>query len=142
MSCKDYSDIADLMTEALIEINNMLYRELVFPVFKTTNTGALLNTEFWFLYLHNSYFQYLGLLIIETIDTKNSWGKNQLLKEVEPCIIKEVFTYRSDMDMIRTITIWNALDKFIDYINSKASHGKVELKLALLDLIAKEYEKE
>lgn len=80
--------------------------------------------------------------IIETIDTKNSWGKNQLLKEVEPCIIKEVFTYRFDMDMIRTITICNALDKFIDYINSKASHGKVELKLALLDLIAKEYSKE
>ena len=79
--------------------------------------------------------------IIETIDTKNSWGKNQLLKEVEPYIIKEVFTYRSDMDMIRTITICNALDKFIDYINSKASHGKVELKIALLDLIAKEYEK-
>ena len=80
--------------------------------------------------------------IIETIDTKNSWGKNQLLKEVEPCILKEVYTYRSDMDMIRTITICNALDKFIDYINSKASHGKVELKLALLDLIAKEYSKE
>ena len=56
MSCKDYNDIVDLMTEALIEINNMLYRELVFPVFKTTNTGALLNKEFWFLYLHNSYF--------------------------------------------------------------------------------------
>ena len=80
--------------------------------------------------------------IIETIDTKNSWGKNQLLKEVEPCIIKEVFTYRSDMDMVKTIIICNALDNFIDYINSKASHGKVELKLALLDLIAKEYEKE
>ena len=80
--------------------------------------------------------------IIETIDTKNSWGKNQLLKEVEPCIIKEVYTYRSDMDMIRTIVICNALDKFIDYINSKSSHGKVELKLELLDLIAKEYEKE
>ena len=56
MSCKDYRDMADLMTEALIEINNMLYRELVFPVFKTTNTGALINKEFWFLYLHNSYF--------------------------------------------------------------------------------------
>ena len=80
--------------------------------------------------------------IIETIDTKNSWGKNQLLKEVEPYIIKEVFAYRSDMDMIRTIVICNALDKFIDYINSKASHGKVELKLALLDLIAKDYSKE
>lgn len=78
--------------------------------------------------------------IIETIDTKNSWGKNQLLKEVEPCILKEVYTYRSDMDMIRTITICNALDKFINYINSKASHGKVELKLALLDLIAKNHE--
>ena len=80
--------------------------------------------------------------IIEIIDNKNSWGKNQLLKEVEPCIIKEVFTYRSDMDMVKTIIICNALDNFIDYINSKASHGKVELKLALLDLIAKEYEKE
>ena len=56
MSCKDYNDIAELMIETLIEINNMLYRELVFPVFKTTNTGALLNKEFWFLYLHNSYF--------------------------------------------------------------------------------------
>ena len=52
----EYIYIADLMTETLIEINNMLYRKLVFPVFKTTNTGALLNKEFWFLYLHNSYF--------------------------------------------------------------------------------------
>ena len=56
MSWIEYNDIADLITEALIEINNMLYRKLVFPVFKTTNTGALLNKEFWFLYLHNSYF--------------------------------------------------------------------------------------
>ena len=56
MSWIEYNYIADLMTETLIEINNMLYRELVFPVFKTTNTGAILNKEFWFLYLHNSYF--------------------------------------------------------------------------------------
>ena len=80
--------------------------------------------------------------IIEIIDTKNSWGKNQLIKETEPFILKEVYTYRSDMDMIRTITICNALSNFEDYINSKTSHGKVELKLALLDLIAKEYSKE
>ncbi len=78
--------------------------------------------------------------IIETIDTKNSWGKNQLIKEIEPYIIKEVFAYRSGMDMIRAITICNALSNFVDYINSKTSHGKIELKLALLDLIAKEYE--
>ena len=78
--------------------------------------------------------------IIEIIDTKNSWGKNQLFTEVEPYIIKEVFTYRSDMDMVKTIIICNALGNFIDYINSKASHGKVELKIALLNLIAKEYE--
>lgn len=63
--------------------------------------------------------------IIETIDTKNSWGKNQLIKEIGPCILKEVYTYRSDMDIIRTITICNALSNFIDYINSKSSHGKV-----------------
>ena len=56
MSYLTYCYIADLMTEALIEINNMLYRKLVFPVFKTTNTGAFINKEFWFLYLHNSYF--------------------------------------------------------------------------------------
>lgn len=80
--------------------------------------------------------------IIETIDTKNSWGKNQLIETLEPCIIKEVFTYRSDIDMIRTITICNVLSSFINYINSKSSHGKVELKLELLDLIAKEYENE
>ncbi len=55
MSCKDYSDIADLMNKELIEINNMLYRELVFPVFKTTNTGALINAEFWF-YFYSNYF--------------------------------------------------------------------------------------
>lgn len=79
--------------------------------------------------------------IIEIIDTKNSWGKNQLLTEVEPYIIKEVYTYRYNMDMVKTIIICNALDNFIDYIESKASHGKVELKIALLDLIAKEYEK-
>ena len=28
---------------------------LVFPVFKTTNTGALLNAEFWF-YFYSNYF--------------------------------------------------------------------------------------
>ena len=59
MSWKDYSDIAVLIEKALIkinnEINNMLYRELVFPVFKTTNTGALINAEFWF-YEHIDYF--------------------------------------------------------------------------------------
>ena len=55
MSCKDYSNIAVLIEEELIEINNMLYRELVFPVFKTTNTGALLSTEFWF-YFYSNYF--------------------------------------------------------------------------------------
>ena len=55
MSWKYYSNIAVLIEEELIEINNMLYRELVFPVFKATNTGALLNAEFWF-YLHNHYF--------------------------------------------------------------------------------------
>ncbi len=59
MSWKDYSDIAVLIEKALIkinnEINNMLYRELVFPVFQTTNTGALLNAEFWF-YEHIDYF--------------------------------------------------------------------------------------
>ncbi len=60
--------------------------------------------------------------IIETIDTKNSWGKNQLISEIEPYIIKEVFADRSNMDMIRTITICNALDNFRDYIKSKASH--------------------
>lgn len=79
--------------------------------------------------------------IIEIIDTKNSWGKNQLLTEVEPYIIKEIYTYRYNMDMVKTIIICNALDNFIDYIKSKASYGKVELKIALLDLIAKEYEK-
>ena len=46
------------------------------------------------------------------------------------------------IDMIKTIVICNVLSNFINYINSKASHGKVELKLELLDLIAKEYEKE
>ena len=55
MSWKDYSDIAVLIEEELIEINNMLYRELVFPVFKATNTGALLSAEFWF-YFHMDYF--------------------------------------------------------------------------------------
>ena len=55
MSCKDYSDIAVLIEESLNEINNMLYKELVFPVFKTTNTGALINAEFWF-YEHIDYF--------------------------------------------------------------------------------------
>ena len=78
--------------------------------------------------------------IIETIDTKNSWGKNQLLNEIKLFILKEVYTYRSDMDMIKTVIIQNSLIEFENYIESKASHGKVELKLALLDLIAKEYE--
>ena len=55
MSWKYYSNIAVLIEEELIEINNMLYRELVSPVFKTTNTGALINAEFWF-YEHIDYF--------------------------------------------------------------------------------------
>ena len=55
MSWKYYSDIAVFIEEELIEINNMLYRELVFQIFKTTNTGALINAEFWF-YEHIDYF--------------------------------------------------------------------------------------
>lgn len=55
MSWQYYSDIDEPVQEILIEIDNMLYRELVFPVFKTTNTGALLNKEFWF-YEHIDYF--------------------------------------------------------------------------------------
>ena len=34
MSWINYSDIEDIMAETLIKINNMLYRELVFPVSK------------------------------------------------------------------------------------------------------------
>ncbi len=56
MSYLSYSDIAELIQETLIEINNILYRELVFPALKESNTGAFINKEFWFLYLHNSYF--------------------------------------------------------------------------------------
>lgn len=46
------------------------------------------------------------------------------------------------MDLIKYSIITKSLSNFADYINSKSSHGKVELKLELLDLIAKEYEKE
>lgn len=50
-------------TQELIEYNHNEYspldlyiRELLlFPIFKTTNTGALINAEFWF-YEHIDYF--------------------------------------------------------------------------------------
>lgn len=80
--------------------------------------------------------------IIEIIDTKNSWGKNQLIETLEPEISKYIDIRRSNMDLIKYSIITKSLSNFADYINSKSSHGKVELKLALLDLIAKEYSKE
>ena len=78
--------------------------------------------------------------IIETINTKNSWGKNQLINEIKPLIDKELYTFRSDMNTIKTIIIQNYLIEFENYIESKACHGKIELQLALLNMIAKEYE--
>ena len=42
------------------------------------------------------------------------------------------------MDTIKHSVTNMAVFRFIDYINSKASHGKVELKLALLNCIAEE----
>jgi len=80
--------------------------------------------------------------IIETIDTKNSWGKNQLIETLESEISKYIDIRRSNMDLIKYSIITKSLSNFSDYINSKSSHGKVELKLALLDLIAKECEEE
>ena len=80
--------------------------------------------------------------IIEIIDTKNSWGKNQLLKTLEPEINKQAYKCLSGLDTVKHAITNMAVFRFIDYINSKASHGKVELKLALLNCIANEESKE
>jgi hypothetical protein len=76
--------------------------------------------------------------IIETIDMKNSWGKTQLLAHIEPEISNITYKALSGMDTVKHSIINMALLDFEEYIKSKASHGKVELKLALLDCIAKQ----
>ena len=79
--------------------------------------------------------------IIETIDTKKSWGKNQLLNEIKPLVEQSLNTNMLfSMNLIKTSTINQSILDFEDYIKSKTSHGKIELKLALLDIIAKNHE--
>ena len=56
--CNHYDYIEELIEYLHNEYSPLdLYIKelLVFPVFKTTNTGALLNAEFWF-YEHIDYF--------------------------------------------------------------------------------------
>ena len=68
----------------------------------------------------------MGLLITE-IDTKNSWGKNQL---------KDTVTNMYMMQQVPTREI-NVITEFIQVIQTKNSWGKNDAKFALLDILAK-----
>ena len=66
-------------------------------------------------------------LLITEIDTKNSWGKNQL---------KDTVTNMYMMQQVPTREI-NTITEFIQVIQTKNSWGKNDAKFALLNLLAK-----
>lgn len=67
-------------------------------------------------------------LLITEIDTKNSWGKNQL---------KDTVTNMYMMQQVPTREI-NTITEFIQVIQTKNSWGKNDAKFALLNLLAKQ----
>ena len=66
-------------------------------------------------------------LLITEIDTKNSWGKNQL---------KDTVVNMYMMQQVPTREI-NVITEFIQVIQTKNSWGKNDAKFALLDILAK-----
>ena len=66
-------------------------------------------------------------LLITEIDTKNSWGKNQL---------KDTVANMYMMQQVPTREI-NAITEFIQVIQTKNTWGKNDAKFALLDILAK-----
>ena len=67
-------------------------------------------------------------LLITEIDTKNSWGKNQL---------KDTIVNMYMMQQVPTREI-NVITEFIQVIQTKNSWGKNDAKFALLNLLAKQ----
>ena len=67
-------------------------------------------------------------LLITEIDTKNSWGKNQL---------KDTVVNMYMMQQVPTREI-NVITEFIQVIQTKNSWGKNDAKFALLDILAKQ----
>ena len=67
-------------------------------------------------------------LLITEIDTKNSWGKNQL---------KDTVANMYMMQQVPTREI-NAITEFIQVIQTKNSWGKNDAKFALLNILAKQ----
>ena len=65
--------------------------------------------------------------LVTEIDTKNSWGKNQL---------KDTVANMYMMQQVPTREI-NAITEFIQVIQTKNSWGKNDAKFALLDILAK-----
>ena len=66
-------------------------------------------------------------LLITEIDTKNSWGKNQL---------KDTIANMYMMQQVPTREI-NTITEFIRVIQTKNFWGKNDAKFALLDILAK-----
>ena len=66
--------------------------------------------------------------LVTEIDTKNSWGKNQL---------KDTVTNMYMMQQVPTREI-NIITEFIQVIQTKSSRGKNDAKFALLDILAKQ----
>lgn len=73
-------------------------------------------------------YQTLMEKLITEIDTKNSWGKNQLV-ETTINIYKGVNVSNNELIVF---------SNFIATISTKNSWGKNEAKFALLDLLAKQ----
>lgn len=65
--------------------------------------------------------------LIMEIDTKNSWGKNQL---------KDTVTNMYMMQQVPTRET-NTITEFVQVIQTKNSWGKNDAKFALLDILAK-----
>ena len=82
--------------------------------------------------------------IIEKIKTQTTWGKIQLLQFIEPEVesleINE--EYQSKVTDIVNMSMSTKkliiFDNIIEYIKTKSTHGSTELRLKILDIVAKE----
>ena len=82
--------------------------------------------------------------IVEKIKTQTNWGKNQLLQFLEPEVkcLEINAEYQSKVTDIVNMSMFTKkliiLDNIIEYIETKSTHGSTELRLKILDIIAKE----
>ena len=82
--------------------------------------------------------------IIEKIKTQTTWGKTQLLQFLEPEVkcLEENVNYQSKMMDVASMSVTEIkleiIEDLIEYIKTKSTHGSTELRLKILDIVAKE----